>query len=53
MSTNIDSTHGPEIIKQWIEEFARELQETLPTKLLIIVPKTIMTNNVFQFDDTY
>jgi hypothetical protein len=53
MYTNIDSTHGPEIIEKWIEEFAGELQETLPKDLLLKVLRIVMTSNVFQFDNTY
>jgi hypothetical protein len=53
MYTNIDSSHGPELIERWIEEFTDDIPQTLPKELLLKVLKIVMNNNVFQFDDTY
>jgi hypothetical protein len=53
MYTNIDSQHGPELIEKWIKEYADDVPQDFPTELLLKVLRIVMTNNVFQFDNTF
>jgi hypothetical protein len=53
MYTNIDSSHGPELIEKWLEENNNEIPADFPKTLLIKVLKVVMTSNIFQFDDTF
>ena len=53
MYTNIDSSHGPEIIAKWIEDFKEEIPDDFPTDFFIKVLKIVMNSNIFQFDNTY
>jgi len=53
MYTNIDSKHGPDLIEKWIQEYADDVPQDFPTELLLKLLRIIMTNNVFQFDNTF
>ena len=53
MYTNIDTTHGLQVMEAWFKLHARELPADFPTKMVLSAIKLVMHNNVFQFDDTY
>jgi hypothetical protein len=53
MYTNINSSRGIQDISSWIEEYKDEISENLPTELFIKILQNIMSQNVFQLDDTY
>ncbi|KAL7541267.1 hypothetical protein ACHAXR_010762, partial [Thalassiosira sp. AJA248-18] len=49
MYTNIDTQHGLEILKRYIEMFKEQLPENYPTKLILMAMYIIMNNNIFEF----
>jgi len=53
MYTNIDSTHGLEVISNWFEEYPAEIPSDFPKVLFLKILHIVMTHNVFQLDDTY
>ena len=53
MYTNIDTTHGLQVMKAWFELHAHEIPVGFPTQMVLSAIKLVMHNNVFQFDDTY
>ncbi len=53
MYTNIDSTHGIQVIMNWIEEYLEEIPTNFPKELFLRILQIIMTSNIFQLDDTY
>ena len=53
MYTNIDTTHGLQVMEAWFQLHATELPQDFPTKMVLSAIKLVMCNNVFQFDDTY
>ena len=53
MYTNIDTQHGLQVLKQWFQLHEHELPEKFPTSMVLKATKLVMSNNVFQFDDTY
>ena len=53
MYTNIDTTHGLQVIEAWLALHAHELPVGFPTPMVLKALKLVMFNNVFQFDDTY
>jgi len=53
MYTNIDSTHGIQIISSWFEDYQEEIPADFPQALFLKILRIVMTHNVFQLDDTY
>jgi len=53
MYTNINNIHGIEIIRKWLEDYSQEVPQDFPTEFLLKVLQIVMSNNIFQFDDTY
>lgn len=55
MYTNIDTPHGLEIIKKWIVslKLERKIEEDFPTEFIMDLLTLVMTENVFQFGNTY
>jgi hypothetical protein len=53
MYTNINNTHGIETIKNWLKDFTEDVPEDFPSEFLLKVLETIMSNNIFQFDNTF
>jgi len=53
MYTNIDSTHGLEVVSNWFEEYPTEIPLDVPKALFLKILRIIMTHNVFQLDNTY
>ncbi|KAL7525261.1 hypothetical protein ACHAXR_005472 [Thalassiosira sp. AJA248-18] len=49
MYTNIDTQHGLDILKHYIEMFKEELPESYPTKLILMAMYIVMNNNIFEF----
>ena len=53
MYTNIDITHSVEVLQRWFALHAHQLPTGFPVQMVLQVIKLVMTNNVFQFDDTF
>ena len=53
MYTNIHTNEGVTAIKNWLTHYAHELPADFPSELFVEVLDIVMSNNVFQFDDTY
>jgi hypothetical protein len=53
MYTNIDTKHGLQVLQQWFRLHAHELPLGFPVEMIMQTLHLVMTNNVFQFDDTY
>ena len=54
MYTNIDTAHGIAVMEKWLNQLEREKKTNdFPIKLVIEALEIIMTNNYFQFGDTY
>ena len=54
MYTNIDTEEGIAAIKRWLELFLEEIPEDFPpVDCLLEILRTVMTQNVFSFGDTY
>jgi len=56
MYTNIRPDHSVEILKDWCDTYKNEInqiKEGFPTNLILIVLKTIMETNIFQFGNTW
>ena len=53
MYTNIDTQHGLQVMRQWFQLHAHELPVGYPTQMVLKAIRLVMSNNVFQLDDTY
>jgi hypothetical protein len=53
MYTNIDTQHGIQTLKEWLDAHRAELPKGFPTGLVVAATELIMTCNIFQFDDTF
>ena len=53
MYTNIKTQHGLEVLNLWIKNHASELPLTFPKALFKNILNVVMSENVFQFDDTF
>lgn len=53
MYTNINTQHGLQTLRNWLLLHEAELPRDFPTDMVIDAVELIMTNNVFQFDDTF
>jgi hypothetical protein len=53
MYTNINTVHGIEIISKWLEDYSQEVLQDFPTEFLLKLLQIILTNNIFQFNNTY
>jgi len=53
MYTNIDMKVGTSAIKKWIQLYSHELPPNFPVKLFLETLEFVMSNNIFQFDDTH
>ena len=53
MYSNIEPLEGLETIKNYIEFYVHEVNEKFPTKLILKLLELVMTNNIFQFGNTY
>jgi hypothetical protein len=53
MYTNIDSTHGLEIISNWFENYSNEISPDFPTTVFLKILHIVMTENIFQLDNTF
>ena len=56
MYTNICPDHSVEILKEWCETYKNEINQikgNFPINLILIVLKTVMENNIFQFGNTW
>lgn len=53
MYSNIDTDHGLQIIGQFLEINKDNLPANFPKDMLLAALKEIMTNNIFQFGDTF
>lgn len=53
MYTNIDTLHAMDMFRTWFNWFPSKIPEDFPKEFFLSTLKTVMTNNVFQFDDTY
>ena len=53
MYTNINTTHALATLQKWLTLHKEDLPQDYPTDMVLEATKLVMTNNVFQFDDTY
>lgn len=53
MYTNINTKHAVTTFKKWIEEHSDELPPTFPKVLFLKLLELVMSENIFQFDDTF
>jgi hypothetical protein len=53
MYANIDTDHGITILTRWLTEYRNELPRSMPVDYLLASLEEIMTNNIFQFGDTF
>ncbi len=53
MYTNINTTHALATLHKWLTLHKEDLPQDYPTQMVLEATKLVMTNNVFQFDDTY
>ena len=53
MYTNINTTHALATLQKWFTLHKNDLPQDYPTQMVLEATKLVMTNNVFQFDDTY
>jgi hypothetical protein len=53
MYTNINNTHGIEIIGKWLIDYSNDVPENFPSEFLLKTLNIIMSNNIFQFDNTF
>ena len=53
MYTNIDTQHGLQTLAKWFDLHTQQLPQGYPTQMVLKLLKLVMTNNVFQLDDTY
>jgi hypothetical protein len=53
MHTNIDSTDGLEIITSWFEDYSNKIPPDFPTMLFLKILSIVMTESIFQLDDTF
>ena len=53
MYTNINTKHGVLTFKKWIEQHSNELPPDFPTALFLKLLELVMSENIFQFDDTF
>jgi len=53
MYMNIQCEEGCAAFLGWFNDYADELPKNFPVALFMAVLKIVMTNNVFQFDNTY
>ena len=53
MYTNINTFHALTTLHKWLTLHKDDLPHDYPTQMVLEATKLVMTNNVFQFDDTY
>jgi hypothetical protein len=53
MYSNIDTAHGLDVIAQWLRLYKAELPENYPGDMLNAALKLVMSDNIFQFGDTF
>ena len=53
MYTNIDTTHGIDTIKAYLQEFSNEIPNNLPIDLVVTGLKIVMDNANFQFGENF
>ena len=53
MYTNINTSHALTTLHKWLTLHHDDLPHDYPTQMVLEATKLVMTNNVFQFDDTY
>ena len=53
MYTNIDTVHLLEVLRKWFDLHHRKLPHKYPVEMILKAIRIVMTNNVFQLDDTY
>ena len=53
MYTNINTSHALATLHKWLTLHQDDLPHDYPTQMVLEATKLVMTNNVFQFDDTY
>jgi hypothetical protein len=53
MYPNIPIEHGIEVFETWFEKFADEIPDDFPKELFLKLLRTVMTENIFQFGDTF
>jgi hypothetical protein len=53
MYSNIDTDHGVEVLTRWLTQWRAELPDSMPVDFILASLEEIMTNNIFQFGDTY
>jgi hypothetical protein len=53
MYTNIDTEHAMRVFRHWFTKFSEEIPTNFPVELFLAVLEIIMTQNVFEFDDTH
>ena len=55
MYCNIDTDHGLEVIRLWLEKHKsdKDFPENFPTDMVCEGLELVMRNNIFQFDDCY
>ena len=53
MYTNIDTPHSIQALRRWLTRHKRDLPSGFPFEMVIAAMELVMTNNIFQFDNTY
>ena len=53
MYTNIDTQHSLKVLRLWFDLHAHQLPKKYPVDMVLQAIRIVMTNNVFQFDDTF
>ena len=53
MYSNIDSNHGIEVARKFLNKFKNQLPKNCPTEFLIETLEIVMKENIFQFGDTF
>jgi hypothetical protein len=53
MYANIDTEHGVQVLTDWLRIHSDRLPPTMPVKFVLGALEEIMSNNIFQFGDTF
>ena len=53
MYTNIDTTHGIQVIDDWIDELGDDMPDGFPAKAVKEALRLVMKTNIFEFGDSF
>jgi hypothetical protein len=53
MYLNMDTEHGVQVLKDWLHIHHDNLPPTMPVDFVLVALEDIMSNNIFQFGDTF